>query len=104
MATDKFVIDLATGAASLQPLTPAEVADQTARSAEAVARKTAEDQAAADNTTIRNAVIAAAQSAVGVSIADLTTIQRWGLMGILLWKAGAIKPDNTIRPLGEWAK
>lgn len=104
MATDKFVIDLATGAASFQPLTPAEVADQTARSAEAVARKAAEDQAAADNTTVKNTVVSLAQSAAGVLLTDLTAAQTRALLAVLLWKAGAIKPDGTVRPLGEWAK
>lgn len=45
-----------------------------------------------------------AQSAGGVPLADLTTAQRNALMAALLWKAGGIAPDGTIRPLAEWMR
>lgn len=45
-----------------------------------------------------------AASAAGVALADLTAGQRNALMAVLLWKAGGIAPDGTIRPLSEWAR
>ena len=51
--------------------------------------------------TIAN-LTALAQSAVGVEITALTDAQRWAMLGVLLWKAGAIAPDATIKPLGQW--
>lgn len=49
-------------------------------------------------------VRATAQTAVGVALADLTTAQRNALMAALLWRAGAIAPDSTIRPLSDWLR
>ena len=45
-----------------------------------------------------------ALTAEGVALADLTTAQRNALMATLLWKAGGIAPDGTIRPLAEWVR
>ncbi len=53
---------------------------------------------------LRQQVISTAQSAVGVSITALTAAQVRALVAILLWKAGAIKADGTVRPLAEWVK
>lgn len=51
-----------------------------------------------------DAVKALAQSAVGIELTALTDNQKWALLGVLLWKAGAITDDATIAPLIEWAK
>lgn len=45
-----------------------------------------------------------AASAAGVALADLTTAQRNALMAALLWKAGGIAPDGTVRPLADWVR
>lgn len=45
-----------------------------------------------------------AASAAGVALADLTAGQRNALMAVLLWKAGAIDKDGTIRPLADWVR
>ncbi len=55
-------------------------------------------------TTLRQQVISAAQSAVGSAINTLTAGQQRALLVILLWKAGALKPDGTVRPLAEWVR
>ena len=43
-----------------------------------------------------------AQSAEGVSYTSLTASQQLALLAVLLWKAGALAPDGTIKPLKEW--
>jgi hypothetical protein len=64
-----------------------------------------EEQATASaDTTLRNSVLATAQGAVGKALASLTAGERNALVAILLWQAGAIKADGTIRPLAEWAR
>jgi hypothetical protein len=45
-----------------------------------------------------------AASAAGVALADLTAGQRNALIAVLLWKAGAIDKDGTIRPLADWVR
>ncbi len=55
-------------------------------------------------TALRQQVLTLAQSAVGVSITALTAAQVRALVAILLWKAGAIKADGTVRPLAEWVR
>jgi hypothetical protein len=52
--------------------------------------------------TLRNNIKAIAQSAAGIRLNDLTAAQSRALVAILLWKAGGVAPDMTIKPLGDW--
>lgn len=70
----------------------------------AAAYDAAETQRQAEATTLRQQVISTAQSAVGVSITALTAAQVRALVAILLWKAGAIKADGTVKVLTEWVR
>lgn len=51
-----------------------------------------------------DAVKAAAQSAVGVMITDLTVTQQKALVALLLWDHKAITDDLKIKPLNQWVK
>lgn len=64
----------------------------------------AETQDKIDHAAIRALVVSAAQTAVGVSLANLTAAQVRALMAILLYQAGGVTPDGKVRPLGQWAK
>lgn len=50
----------------------------------------------------RDAIIAAAQSAVGEAVGSLNANQREALLALLLWKAGALNSDGTVKGLEEW--
>jgi hypothetical protein len=53
----------------------------------------------------RDFLVGLAMSAAGVEITALTDAQRWALLGVLLYKAGAIDMETlTIKPLGQWAR
>jgi hypothetical protein len=67
-----------------------------------VARQAAAQQAITDAAALRAQIIALAQSAVGVSLSALTAPQVRALTALLLWKAGGVKADATVRPLAEW--
>lgn len=54
-------------------------------------------------TALRNQIVSIAQGAVGVRVDQLTAAQVRALQAILLWQAGALNNDLTIRPLGQWA-
>lgn len=66
------------------------------------ARQAAEQQARADAIALRSQIVTTAQSAVGISLTALTAPQVRSLLALLLWKAGGVKPDGTVRPLVEW--
>lgn len=67
------------------------------------ARAAATQQAAADAAQLRQQIIALAQSAVGVRLDALTGPQVRALFALtVLRPAGAVAPDLTVRPLGEW--
>lgn len=51
---------------------------------------------------LRETVVAIAQSAAGVPINDLTTVQIKALLAVVIWRVGGIAPDMTIRPLNDW--
>ncbi len=53
---------------------------------------------------LRSKVIALVQSAVGVTVNDLSAAQQRALVAVLLWRAGALMPDLKVRPLSEWLK
>lgn len=59
-------------------------------------------QAERDRDTTRALVVQAASSAAGVNIAALTAGQRNALVALLLWKAGGLNPDGTVKALAEW--
>jgi len=63
----------------------------------------AQAAAASAASALRAQVIAIAQSAVGVSIANLTAVQVRALLAVLLWEEGALTDVGAVRPLGEWA-
>ena len=62
----------------------------------------AAEQAAID--ALRETIKTTAQSAVGVTLDNLTQAQIKSLVAILLLQAGAVADDLTIRPLGQWIK
>lgn len=72
----------------------------TAEAAYDAAQATAQSDAAA----LRSQVITLAQSAVGVTLANLTAAQVRALVAILLRKEGALSADGTIRPLAQWVR
>lgn len=76
--------------------------DDTALLAAIVAYDTAQAQRNADAQTLRQKVVTVAQSAVGLSIDTLTAAQVRALVAVVLWRAGALKPDGTVKPLAEW--
>lgn len=53
---------------------------------------------------LREAIKTIAQSAVGETLDNLTQAQLKALVAILLWKAGAVESNLTIRPLGQWVR
>lgn len=53
---------------------------------------------------LRSQVRTLAQSAVGTRIDQLTAAQVRALMAILLWQAGALAPDGTIKELAAWVR
>lgn len=66
-----------------------------------ITTKSPEQEAKAQNL---DRIKTAAQAAVGVALADLTTGQIKALMAVLLWRAGGVNTDGTVKPLGEWLK
>ena len=54
--------------------------------------------------TLREAIKTTAQSAVGVTYDQLTAAQVRALAAILLYKAGALDTNGTVRPLSEWVR
>lgn len=52
---------------------------------------------------LRQQIVTLAQSAVGVSLDALTAAQRNALIAVLLWQAGGVTPQMTVRALGQWA-
>ena len=51
---------------------------------------------------LRQQILSLAQSAVGVRLDALTANQRNALIACLLWRAGGVANDMTVRPLGQW--
>ena len=56
-----------------------------------------------DAQQLRQQIVNQAQSAAGVSLDALTATQRNALVAVLLWKAGGVTPQMTVRALGQWA-
>lgn len=55
--------------------------------------------------TSRNAILTMAQTAVGVTLANLTQAQIKALMAILLYQAGGVDIKTmTVKPLSEWVR
>jgi hypothetical protein len=61
-------------------------------------------QAAQEAAALRTKVRTTAQSAVGVSIDQLTNNQVRALLAVLLWREGALDKDGKVRPFAEWAE
>lgn len=56
-------------------------------------------------TTAKNAILAMAQTAVGVTLANLTAAQIKSLMAILLYKEGGVDIKTmAVKPLSEWVR
>lgn len=72
--------------------------------AAAAAYETAETQRQADASTLRQGILIQANAAVGVPYSNVTNAMLKALLWILLWRAGALNKDLTIKPLGEWVK
>ena len=55
--------------------------------------------------TLRQTILANAQSAVGKSLDVLTAAERNALIALLLYKAGGVHPrTGVVEPLGDWLK
>ena len=61
----------------------------------------AEQQARVD---AKARVVTLAQSTVGVNITALDAGQRLALVAVLLYKAGALNGDGTVKPLADWVR
>lgn len=66
------------------------------------AREAAKQQAESDAAALRQKIVTLAQSAVGLSVDTLTAAQTRALVAVLLWQAGALTRNGTVRPLAEW--
>ena len=64
----------------------------------------AETAQKADAATLRQGILSAAQAAVGVPYLGVTNAMLKALLWVLLWKAGALNKDLTVKPLGEWVR
>lgn len=64
----------------------------------------AEQQAATDAQQARQALIAIAQGAVGVAVADWTAAQVRAIVGIIAWQLGGVDKDTKLRPLAQWVR
>lgn len=53
---------------------------------------------------LRQQLLTLAQSAVGVSLDQLTAQQRNSLTAAMLYLLGGVTQDMTVKPLGEWLK
>ena len=62
----------------------------------------AAEQAASDK--LKSNIVTIAQSAVGVALNDLTQGQTRALLAVMLWKAGGVAPDMTVKPLKDWGE
>jgi hypothetical protein len=61
------------------------------------------DEKSTRQTMVEN-IKTVAQSAVGLPLTDLSAPQVKALLACLLYHAGGVKDDGTVRPLGEWIK
>ena len=62
----------------------------------------AHDPERAPARVLRAQVLALAASAVGIRLDNLTAGQQRAILACMAWKAGAVAPDLTVRPLAEW--
>lgn len=76
--------------------TPAEIA------AALAAQQQQDQQARTDAAQLRQQVLTLANSAAGVRVDALTAPQVRALVSLLLWQAGALNKDGTVRPLADW--
>lgn len=61
-----------------------------------VARQTANE------ITLHNRLMALASSTAGAAVDQLSAGQVRALLTLLLWRAGALHADGTVRPITEW--
>ena len=80
------------------PADPTQVEIDAALAAKAAAAQQAQNDAA----QLRQQILQRAQSAVGKQVDALTAGERNALIVALLWRAGGLKPDLTVRPLADW--
>lgn len=60
-------------------------------------------QEASNTSNTISAIISTAQTAVGITLANLTQAEIKALLAILLYKAGAVDTrTSTIKPLNQW--
>ena len=63
------------------------------------------DAITAQAATARNAILTTAQTAVGVTLANLTQAQIKALLACMLYAAGGVDAATlTVKPLNEWVK
>ena len=62
----------------------------------------AAEQAASDQ--LKANIVTTARSAVGVILNDLSQAQTRALLAVILWKAGGVAPDMTVKPLKDWGE
>lgn len=63
---------------------------------------TAKEQKKQQGRQTRAAILATAQNAVGKAVGSLNANQREALLALLLWKAGGLNSDGTVKGLDEW--
>jgi hypothetical protein len=57
----------------------------------------------AEEKAVRDAILDAAQGAVGKSLSSLTAGERNALLAVLLFRLGAVDRSGKVRPLRQWA-
>lgn len=62
----------------------------------------AHEQERLDAAALRQRILTAAQSAVGVQLDQLTAVQIRALLAIVLFKAGAVGTSGVVQPLNTW--
>jgi hypothetical protein len=93
---DVATVNVTTGEKTTRPLSQAELDQQ---QADATAYAAQQSTAAA----FRSQIVAIAQSAVGITLANLTQAQIKSLFAVVLYKASAVDPATLqVRPLNDW--
>lgn len=60
------------------------------------------EQARLDANALRARLEASALNPAGLHVTELSAAQVRALVVALLWKAGGLNPDGTVRPLDQW--
>lgn len=102
--SERTEIDCGTGVARTVPLTPEEIAQRTAWGAGRAAERDADAISTTERSAARARVVQVAQGTVGVHLDRLTATQVRALLAVLLWEAGALNGDGTVRSPAQWIR